>query len=107
MGPYQAQEALISHYLKIGMVVFSLSIVLFSILNYLFRKKLISISGQIENGHLSERNDEFDHLARTFNQLIEKENNKQAQLRKNKEQLEEKVIERTKELEESEKLFRA
>ncbi len=107
MGPHQAQEALISHYLKIGMVIFSLSIVLFAILDYLFRKKLISISGQIENGHLRERNDEFAQLARTFNQLIEKESNKQAQLRKNKEQLEEKVIERTKELEESEKLFRA
>ncbi|MES9903126.1 MAG: hypothetical protein ABW168_10625 [Sedimenticola sp.] len=91
---YKAREALVARYLWVGMILFLLSLAIFLYIGHLFRNNLINIADQIELGHLQERQDEFFHLAQTFNMLIRRELNTQ-------EQLEETVKARTQELESS------
>ncbi len=69
-------------------------------------ESLVEITGKISKGDLSKkveiiRNDEIGHLAESFNRMIESLNKSQLEIEEYNRNLEEKIIERTRELEEA------
>ncbi|OQX46067.1 MAG: hypothetical protein B0D90_01690, partial [Candidatus Sedimenticola endophacoides] len=95
---YTARNALVTRFLLTGAVVFVLSLSVFVLLGHLFDRKLRGIADQIEGGHLQRRSDEFSHLADSFNALVEKQRRDQEALRRARDELEQRVAERTAEL---------